>query len=356
MQKIKLRLDGVRKSYGTVTALHSTSLEVREGEFLTLLGPSGSGKTTLLHCVAGLIDPDEGKIEIEGVDTTHLAPSKRDIGMVFQNYALFPHMTVFENIAFPLRMRGMADAEVDTHVRGALALVRLTQVESRYPRQLSGGQQQRIALARCVVYAPAIVLMDEPLGALDKKLREQMQYEIKRIHRELGATIVYVTHDQDEAMTMSDRICLMRDGCIEQLDSPRSLYHAPNSVYAADFLGESNLLKGRCRADGRFVAESDESLAFRGTASSVVQGSQAWCLIRPESIRVLPNSANADNVVPVTVTDSILAGGLTRYRMKSLGGTELIATVLSSGADARHEPGANIRIGVDASDVKFLAS
>jgi putative spermidine/putrescine transport system ATP-binding protein len=356
MSKVKLRLDGICKSYGAQIALHRTALEVGDGEFLTLLGPSGSGQTTLLHCVAGLIEPDGGRIEIGGVDATRVEPSKRDIGMVFQNYALFPHLTVFENIAFPLRMRRASESEVTKRVRAALSLVQLSQVEQRFPRQLSGGQQQRIAHARCVVYEPAIVLMDEPLGALDKKLREQMQHEIKRIHRALGTTILYVTHDQDEAMTMSDRICLMRDGRIEQLGTPHSLYHAPDSVYAADFLGESNLLKGRYRGNGSFVAGSGAEVELRGEpAASLPADSEAWCLVRPESIRLLREGHAADNALDAIVVDATLAGGITRYRLESAGGTELLATVLSSGDDARMQPGSPIRIGIAASDVKFLA-
>ncbi len=356
MLKIKLRLDGIRKTYGSVAALHSTSLEVHDAEFLTLLGPSGSGKTTLLHCVAGLIEPDGGKIEIEGVDATYLEPSKRDLGMVFQNYALFPHMSVFENIAFPLRMRGVPESEVVKRVRDALALVRLSSLEDRSPQQLSGGQQQRVALARCVVYKPAIILMDEPLGALDKRLREQMQYEIKRIHRELGVTVLYVTHDQDEAMTMSDRICLMRDGRIEQLGSPHSLYHAPASVYAADFLGESNLLKGRYRGEGRFTAASGDLELLGESSASLPKDCEAWCLVRPQSIRILQDGTAADNTLQATVVDATLAGGVTRYRIECATGAQLLVTVLSSGPAARVQPGAEVRVGIDAAEVKFLAS
>ncbi|MBB1652067.1 ABC transporter ATP-binding protein, partial [Delftia sp. UME58] len=232
------------KRYGDFVALAPTHLDVARGEFLTLLGPSGSGKTTLLSLIAGLAQPDEGRVLIDGADVTYGAPYERDIGMVFQNYALFPHMSIEENIAFPLKMRKVPAAEARRRAHEALEMVRLPHVASRLPRELSGGQQQRIALARCMVYRPAIILMDEPLGALDKKLRDQMQLEIKRIHRELGTTIVYVTHDQEEAMTMSDRICLMNGGAIEQLGTPADLYFRPRTLFVADFLGESNLLQG----------------------------------------------------------------------------------------------------------------
>src|SRR5215212_8528054 len=220
MAEPKLAITGLTKRYGSFTALAPTDLEVTEGEFLTLLGPSGSGKTTLLSLIAGLSVPAGGTLHIAGQDATFAAPHERDIGMVFQNYALFPHMTIAENIAFPLKMRRIDNATAAKRAMGALELVRLPQVASRYPKELSGGQQQRIALARCLVYKPSIVLMDEPLGALDKKLRDHMQLEIKRIHRDTGTTIVYVTHDQEEAMTMSDRICLMNAGRIEQLGTP----------------------------------------------------------------------------------------------------------------------------------------
>ena len=244
MPSSSLKITGLSKRYGDVVALAPTDLEVAQGEFLTLLGPSGSGKTTLLSLIAGLATPDGGQLLIDGKDATYGAPYERDIGMVFQNYALFPHMTVAENIAFPLKMRKVDAASARKRAAEALELVRLPHVAQRFPRELSGGQQQRIALARCLVYRPAIVLMDEPLGALDKKLRDQMQLEIKRIHRELKTTIVYVTHDQEEAMTMSDRICLMNHGKIEQLGTPSELYFRPRTLFVADFLGESNLLEG----------------------------------------------------------------------------------------------------------------
>ena len=357
MSKIKLLLDSVHKSYDSVAALHPCSLQVTEGEFLTLLGPSGSGKTTLLQCVAGLITPDGGRIEIEGVDATRLEPSKRDIGMVFQNYALFPHMTVFENIAFPLRMRGMKDDQVRKMARRALSLVRLSEVEQRLPRQLSGGQQQRIALARCIVYEPALILMDEPLGALDKKLREQMQYEIKRIHQELGATILYVTHDQDEAMTMSDRICLMNGGRIAQLDTPHDLYHEPESVYAADFLGESNLLPG-LYVQGCFSVADAPDLSLQGRPLLELTADQpAWCLIRPQSVRFLAPGESADNELDGVVIDSVLVGGITRYRVRPLLAEhlELILVTLSSSRHAQLPCGARVHLGIDQAEVKFLA-
>jgi putative spermidine/putrescine transport system ATP-binding protein len=356
MASVKLRIDGVRKMYGSVAALHETSLDVLEGEFVTLLGPSGSGKTTLLHSVAGLLEPDGGRIWIDGVDATYLAPHRRDLGMVFQNYALFPHLTVFENIAFPLRMRGCPARETRERVHAALALVRLADVEARLPRELSGGQQQRIALARCVVYRPSIVLMDEPLGALDKKLREQMQLEIKRIHGELGVTVLYVTHDQEEAMTMSDRICLMRSGRIEQIGTPRNLYLEPASVYAADFLGESNLLPGQYQGNGAIEISGDASslrIVCR-VSDNIAIGHPVRCLIRPEAVRILGPGDRADNEIAVTIRDVTLAGGVTRYVLGLVGGTEMRATVLSAGSAARHPVGTSLRVGIDRDDARVL--
>ena len=238
-----------------MVALAGADLETREGEFVTLLGPSGSGKTTLLLLVAGLIQPDGGEVWIDGKLSTYMPPHRRDIGIVFQNYALFPHMTLFENIAFPLRMRRVPEAKIREEVRRVLAIVQLSGVEDRLPAQLSGGQQQRIALARCMVYQPSLILMDEPLGALDKKLRQQLQLEIRQLHQRLGITVLYVTHDQEEALAMSDRICLMNEGEIEQVGAPSDLYFRPRSVFAADFLGESNLLDAVVTAAGDGAAE-----------------------------------------------------------------------------------------------------
>ncbi|HIF88473.1 MAG TPA: ABC transporter ATP-binding protein, partial [Candidatus Thioglobus sp.] len=239
MTEYKLRTRNVRKTYGSVVALEAASIEMQEGEFLTLLGPSGSGKTTLLMAIAGLNNPDSGDIWIDGKLANFLPPFKRDLGMVFQNYALFPHMNIFDNIAFPLRMRKMPMALIRKEVARVLEIVELDHVAKRFPRELSGGQQQRIALARCFVYKPSIILMDEPLGALDKKLRETLQREIKQLHENLGITVLYVTHDQEEAMVMSDRICVMNDGSIDQIGTPNELYFQPSTMFSADFLGDS---------------------------------------------------------------------------------------------------------------------
>lgn len=314
-QHYKLQVKDVRKSYGAVTALENTSLEMREGEFLTLLGPSGSGKSTLLMAIAGLNNPDNGEIWIDGKLATYLPPFQRDIGMVFQNYALFPHMTIMENIAFPLRMRGESKESINQKVKEVLEKVQLSHVADRLPRELSGGQQQRIALARCFVYKPSIILMDEPLGALDKKLREALQLEIKHLHEELGITVLYVTHDQEEAMVMSDRICLMNNARIEQIGTPDELYHRPKTIFAADFLGESNFIDVRVKTlqDNIVTTETATGIILSTPLSSpVISGTSAKIMIRPESIRVLSGHETAQNTLTGEVTDVIVAGGVTK--------------------------------------------
>jgi putative spermidine/putrescine transport system ATP-binding protein len=283
-----LHLSHVVKSYDGVTrAVDGISLDVERGEFVTFLGPSGSGKTTTLTLIAGFESPDEGTIRLAGRNLVELKPWQRNIGMVFQNYALFPHMTVAGNVAFPLRMRGVRKAEYDRKVGDVLDLVGLGAWATRYPRELSGGQQQRVALARGLVFRPDVLLLDEPLGALDKNLREQMQIEIRRIHREVGITMIYVTHDQDEAMTMSDRVAVFNGGRIEQIGAPLEIYKRPRTHFVAQFVGDSNLFE---------VAEIDPGahrVSVPGlNAVSVAQfnsrpiGDRRWLLIRPEDIRL----------------------------------------------------------------------
>jgi putative spermidine/putrescine transport system ATP-binding protein len=321
----KLRVRGLRKTYGSFAALEGANIEIHEGEFLTLLGPSGSGKTTLLLAIAGLNEPDAGDIWIDGALATHLPPFRRDIGMVFQNYALFPHMTVFENIAFPLRMRRRPAAEIEAAVAQVLDVIRLPGVTDRFPRQLSGGQQQRVALARALVYRPSIVLMDEPLGALDRKLRGQLQAEIKRLHRELGLAMLYVTHDQEEALVLSDRICLMRDGRIAQIGTPQDLYFRPQSLFAADFLGESNLLPGRFigLSDGYGLVELAAGPRIRGIAmGEPAPGTPVRVVVRPEAILARPEPTGG-NEIRARLTDRVISGSTTKFLYRTEAGTEL---------------------------------
>lgn len=284
---IKLETRELTKRYGDALALAPTDLQVRDGEFLTLLGPSGSGKTTLLQMISGLVEPSGGSLFIDGRDATRLPAGRRGIGLVFQSYALFPHLTVAENVAYPLRMRRTSGAETARRVREALTMVRMEAFADRYPRELSGGQQQRVALARCFVYKPSVVLLDEPLGALDKNLREHMQLEIRGLHRDLGATFIYVTHDQEEALAMSDRICLMNQASVEQIGMPSDLYDKPASRFAAAFLGHSNILDGD--VEGRSIRWSGHGLPLP-TASGAVSG-KASLLVRPESARLAPTEA-----------------------------------------------------------------
>jgi len=346
--EFKLKVRDVRKTYGPVVALEGASLDMREGEFLTLLGPSGSGKTTLLMAVAGLNEPDGGEVWIDGKLATYLPPSKRDIGMVFQNYALFPHMTILENIAFPLRMRKADGKAIREAMARVLDIVQLPEVAHRLPRELSGGQQQRIALARCFVYEPSIILMDEPLGALDKKLRDALQLEIKQLHDKLGITVLYVTHDQEEAMVMSDRICLMNQARIEQVGTPEDLYFRPGSVFAADFLGESNLVESTVvGVDGdTMVVSTPGEARIKGLVNPALrQGDKAKFMVRPECVRILEGGESADNEARGTVREVIISGHVTKAFVELADGSELKATGLTVGPVDPLLKGREVRLG-----------
>jgi putative spermidine/putrescine transport system ATP-binding protein len=307
-----VRFVGIEKSYdGRALAVHDLTLDVAQGEFLTLLGPSGSGKTTTLNMLAGFERPTRGKILLGGKPVDRLPPYERNIGMVFQNYALFPHMTVGENVAFPLSVRRMRRAEVAERVRRALAMVRLEALRDRRPAQLSGGQQQRIALARALVFEPSLVLMDEPLGALDKKLREQMQIEIKLLHERLGLTVIYVTHDQSEALTMSDRIAVFQDGRVVQQGTPSLLYDEPCDAFVAGFIGENNMLSGIVEA----IASGCVQVAIGGALHVVAtpvgrieQGAPVLVAVRPEAIQFASDSDALENLFQAVVTSRIYFG------------------------------------------------
>ena len=288
---VEVRLEGLTKNFGTVKAVNHVLLNIPAGSFVTLLGPSGSGKTTTLNLIAGFLSPDSGEILFDGRTISQVPPHKRNIGMVFQSYALFPHMTVFQNVAFPLRMRtNLSKDESRKRVAETLELVQLTGFEDRYPRQLSGGQQQRVSMARALVSRPRLLLMDEPLGALDKKLRMQMQIEMKQIHRTVRSTFVYVTHDQYEALTMSDLIVVMRDGCVVQVASSRELYEHPGSEFVADFLGGANLLQGRIIGEdaGVYLLEliNGQRVKVPRTRLEMPCGQEVSLFIRPEEVQV----------------------------------------------------------------------
>ena len=349
-----LVLRGLEKSFGDVAAVDGVDLEVRQGEFITLLGPSGSGKTTTLRMIAGFTRQSGGTIEIDGVDMSDIPPHRRDVGMIFQNYALFPHMTAAQNIAFPLEMRRAGRSEIKRRVAEALALVRLDGHGNRYPRQLSGGQQQRIALARAVVFQPRLLLMDEPLGALDKKLREALQLEVMHISRQLGATVIYVTHDQEEALVMSDRIAIFNRGRIEQLGRGEDLYDRPVSLFVADFIGESNILHGRFQRDGEAGWLTQGTLRWRvspaATARAVLDGDRpAALVVRPERLRIIgaddvAAAATGANAVDATVRDVLYLGSNRKYELTLPGGQIAAVRQPLGGDDRVWESGDRVRL------------
>lgn len=309
-----VRLAGVTRRFGDFDAVRDVDLDIAAGEFLTLLGPSGSGKTTTLNMVAGFIQPTTGDIQVDGESIQKLPPHKRDMGMVFQSYALFPHMTAQENVAFPLRERKRRAVEIADSVRRAFELVKLEGFENRSPDQLSGGQQQRVALARAIVFEPRVLLMDEPLGALDRKLREWLQSEIKRLHRELGLTVIFVTHDQGEALALSDRVAVFNRGRIEQVGTPQELWIRPKTPFVAAFLGDSNLLRGTIAAGGGL---SSSSRTFRlAEQSDHSAGAEATLLVRPEFVHVAATgqeSCDGENRLIGRVTDITFLGS--SYRL-----------------------------------------
>jgi putative spermidine/putrescine transport system ATP-binding protein len=314
-----VRLGDLTKRYGDFVAVDGVSLDVRRGEFLTFLGSSGSGKTTTLNMIAGFDDPTSGEILLNGTPVGGLPPQRRNIGMVFQRYTLFPHMTVEQNVGFPLSVRGLAKAEIARRVRNTLQLVQLERFAVRKPSQLSGGQQQRVALARALVYEPQLLLMDEPLGALDKKLREEIQTEIRKLHHRLGVTILYVTHDQDEALRMSDRIAIFEHGRIVQVGSGEDLYHRPATEFVAGFIGNSNFLQGRVAdGNGAVILDGGHGVALP-KAETCNTGDAIRVMIRPEEIQLAPSRPTAGLALSVTVIERIFLGDTNTYRVAADG-------------------------------------
>jgi putative spermidine/putrescine transport system ATP-binding protein len=304
---------------------------------MTVLGPSGSGKTTLLQIICGLVTPTSGRLFIDGRDETYTPVHRRDIGVVFQSYALFPHLTVAENVAFPLQMRKMTPLTIRTKVFDALEMVGLAAMSDRMPGALSGGQQQRVALARCFVYQPSVILMDEPLGALDRKLRESMQIEIKRLHRDTGATIIFVTHDQEEALALSDRICIMNEARIEQVGTPREIYERPRSAFTADFVGISNILRGRLTDRNRLTTRDG---MFALPPDAIVAGQEGALAIRPEHLTI---NAGGDATVSGTVVEAVYAGSETRLLVSLPSGQ--IFTVRQPAGAAQIDIGSSVQLG-----------
>lgn len=327
----QVELRGVRKAYGAVPVLRDLHLTIAPKEFVSLLGPSGCGKTTTLNILAGFIAPDSGDVLLAGRDVTRVPPHRRKLGMVFQRYTLFPHMSVFDNVAFGLRLRKVSTAEITRRVQAMLDLVRLPDVSARFPSQLSGGQQQRIALARAVVVEPEVLLLDEPLSNLDAKLRREMQIEIRRIHEKLGLTTVYVTHDQEESLVLSDRVAVMHHGTIAQLDVPRAIYDRPKTKFVAEFIGETNFLTGRVveQSGTRTVVglAGGVSLAAHqnGTTGRPSPGAAVEIILREERVQLTRQPAGA-NVIPVQVTRAVFRGAMHRYFLQS-GELELRASV-----------------------------
>ncbi|MCQ2003388.1 ABC transporter ATP-binding protein [Rhizobium sp. NRK18] len=352
-----VRFDSVQKSYdGETLVVKNLNLDIARGEFLTMLGPSGSGKTTSLMMLAGFEPATHGEIYLDGNPINNVPPHKRGIGMVFQNYALFPHMTVSENLAFPLQVRKMNKSEIEARVKRALEMVELPKFGSRRPAQLSGGQQQRVAVARALVFDPKLVLMDEPLGALDKQLREQMQYEIKHIHESLGVTIVYVTHDQTEALTMSDRVAVFNDGVIQQLSAPDMLYEEPQNSFVAQFIGENNKLTGdvvevnggECKVR---LPDGTELVADKVNVKGV--GDKTTISLRPERVEIVPTDSH-QNQVQGKIEELIYLGDHIRIRMNVCGNDEFVVKVRNRGERWDLKVGDSRMIGWSLKDCKAL--
>ncbi len=339
-----LRLERLTKRFGSVVAVQEVRLDIPAGSFVTLLGPSGSGKTTTLNLIAGFLLPDAGEIFVDGQAVSRVPPHKRNIGMVFQNYSLFPHMTVFDNVAFPLRMRtALAGTALRRRAEETLDLVQLAGLGDRYPRQLSGGQQQRVAMARALVSDPRLLLMDEPLGALDKKLRERLQLEIKAIHRRVGTTIVYVTHDQSEALTLSDLVVVMDRGRILQVGSPRALYEAPENEFVADFLGGANLMPGQVTGEAGedFVVAlpGGETIRVHRAGRGIASRSRVQVMVRPEDVTVSRSHADDPDSVALKgeIVEAVYLGDATKLVVAVSGG--MLTAKLAGRRGAEFAPG-----------------
>jgi len=322
-----LQIKNLRKTYGDFTAVKDIQLHIKQGEFLTLLGGSGSGKTTTLLSVAGFLEPTSGEILLNGDSLLDKPAHKRNIGMVFQQYSLFPHMSIFDNVAFPLKMRKVGKAQIKERVENILSLVELDGFAKRKPSQLSGGQQQRVALARALVFEPNILLMDEPLAALDKKLRETMQMEIRQLHDKLDLTIIYVTHDQEEALKMSDRIAVFNKGSIEQIGTPEDLYDRPGTQFVAQFLGNSNAIHGKVieSSGGYATIENDQGNVFKASANEEhAEGDAVVVMVRPEKVDISTTKKESLNLIEAKVSEMIYLGESYRYILKTAAGETVV--------------------------------
>ena len=351
--------DHVQKSYdGVSLVVKDLNLSIGKGEFLTMLGPSGSGKTTCLMMLAGFETATSGEITLDGRPINQVPPHKRGIGMVFQNYALFPHMTVGENLSFPLEVRGMAKSDREAKVKRALDMVQMFGFINRRPAQLSGGQQQRIALARALVFDPELVLMDEPLGALDKQLREHMQFEIKHLHENLGITVVYVTHDQGEALTMSDRIAVFSDGRIQQLATPSELYERPDNSFVASFIGENNKLLGVIEqlSGGRALVRLETGELIDATPVNVREVGQTTLVsIRPERVEFKPDLLPPGaHLIEAEVAEVIYMGDILRARLRLAGSDDFVIKMRNTLGQTKLTTGEKIKVGWHPQDARAL--
>jgi spermidine/putrescine ABC transporter ATP-binding subunit len=345
---VSVSLRNAVKRYGDVTAVDHLDLEAKQGQFLTLLGPSGCGKTTTLRLIGGFEELDEGRVRVAGQDVTRIPPYRRPVTTVFQQYALFPHLSVRKNIEYGLKHGGLNRKEIDSRVTEMMGLMEIPEMGDRRPRQLSGGQQQRVALARALVMKPPVLLLDEPLGSLDYKLRKGMQFELKRIHREVGATFVYVTHDQEEAMTMSDRIIVMRDGQIEQDGRPKEIFDAPKTSFVADFIGDTNLVDGTVTdsRDGFVTVDLGALGRVRGTSEAgLASGERARVSIRPTDVRVIATKGQG-----AVVTDAVLAG--THIAMKIKAGENEVTAHVPRGSSP--SPGETVLLEVESERVRVF--
>lgn len=354
-----LSIRNLRKTYDTAIAVDDFSIDVPEGEFLSLLGPSGCGKTTILRMVAGLIEPDRGQIIIGGQDVTRTKVNKRNIGLVFQSYALFPHMSVYDNVAFGLRRRNVSETDTRTEVTAVLAKVHLDGLENRYPSQMSGGQQQRVALARAIVTKPSVLLLDEPLSNLDKQLRLDMQVELKRLQQEVGLTTIFVTHDQSEAMALSDRICVLNAGAVQQIGAPEELYHSPQNRFVATFLGRSNSFEATiCGRQGDVGATLQLTDGFKFDCDlphAMDIGTKVHAALRHEAVRIMPlegaPEAEKPNTYRGTVTYRAFSGAAVDYLVALEGGPEIMLETSNEDATRRTPPGTDVLISWDRSAV-----
>ena len=351
----ELAVRKLTKRYADTAVVMDVDLDVAPGEFMSLLGPSGCGKSTLLRMVAGLVPPSSGDVHVDGVNVTHLPPHRRGLGLVFQSYALFPHLTVADNVGFGLRRQGVRGAELRRRVQDALELVRLVHLASRFPRQLSGGQQQRVALARAVAPRPRILLLDEPLSNLDAQLRDDMQIEIKRLQRELGITSVFVTHDQAEALSLSDQVCVLNHGRVQQVGTPETIYHAPANGFVAGFIGRSNRLGGRVEsADSAGLSlRLRDGTALRSADTRAAVGTEVDIIIRHDAIRLVPETQGAAGL-PASVTLRSFSGAQVQLVIRLDAGTELVVESPSAQTEAALPVGARVLASAEPATV-FVA-